>query len=164
MRELKRQKSSSLFLRLAASKDKAGVLKLAELGKLVERPEDILRDPYVFEFLKIPEPYQISEKDLETRLIDNLQSFLLELGKGFTFVGRQYGITIDNERYKVDLVFYLGDSPLFTAMVGSTKFSTAFTPVFFKLIYPYFGILRIIFPLFTAPPRNKSIDWNRTIG
>ena len=106
VRELKRQKSSSLFLRLAASKDKAGVLKLAELGKLVERPEDILRDPYVFEFLKIPEPYQISEKDLETRLIDNLQSFLLELGKGFTFVGRQYGITIDNERYKIDLVFY----------------------------------------------------------
>ena len=106
VRELKRQKSSSLFLRLAASQDKAGVLKLAEQGKLVERPEDILRDPYVFEFLKIPEPYHASEKDLEARLTDNLQSFLLELGKGFTFVGRQYGITIDNERYKVDLVFY----------------------------------------------------------
>jgi predicted nuclease of restriction endonuclease-like (RecB) superfamily len=106
IRELKRQKSSSLFLRLAASQDKAGVLQLAEQGKIVERPEDILRDPYVFEFLKIPEPYQVSEKDLEARLIDNLQSFLLELGKGFTFVGRQYGITIDNERYRVDLVFY----------------------------------------------------------
>lgn len=106
VRELKRQKSSSLFLRLAASQDKAGVLKLAEQGKLVEHPEDILRDPYVFEFLKIPEPFHVSEKDLETRLMDNLQNFLLELGKGFTFVGRQYGITIDNERYKVDLVFY----------------------------------------------------------
>jgi hypothetical protein len=65
-----------------------------------------LRDFYVFEFLKIPEPYHISEKELETRLLDNLQSFLLELGKGFAFVGRQYRITIDNEHYKVDLVFY----------------------------------------------------------
>lgn len=106
VRELKRQKSSALFLRLAASQDKEGVLQLAEKGKLVERPEDLLRDPYVFEFLKIPEPYQISEKDLETRLIDNLQSFLLELGKGFAFVGRQYGITINNKRHRVDLVFY----------------------------------------------------------
>ena len=106
VRELKRQKSSSLFLRLAATQDKTGVLQLAAKGKIVERPEDLLRDPYVFEFLKIPEPYHLSEKELETRLLDNLQSFLLELGKGFAFVGRQYRITIDNEHYKVDLVFY----------------------------------------------------------
>lgn len=106
VRELKRQKSSALFLRLAATQDKAGILQLAAKGKTVAHPKDLLRDPYVFEFLKIPEPYHLSEKDLETRLLDNLQSFLLELGKGFTFVGRQYGITIDNERYRVDLVFY----------------------------------------------------------
>jgi predicted nuclease of restriction endonuclease-like (RecB) superfamily len=106
VRELKRQKNSALFLRLAASQDKASILQLAEKGKMVKRPEDLLRDPYVFEFLKIPEPYHLSEKELEDRLLDNLQSFLLELGKGFTFVGRQYGITIDNERYRVDLVFY----------------------------------------------------------
>lgn len=106
VRELKRQKNSALFLRLAASQDKAGVLQMATQGKIVERPEDLLRDPFVFEFLKIPEPYHLSEKELETRLLDNLQSFLLELGKGFAFVGRQYGITIDNERYHVDLVFY----------------------------------------------------------
>jgi predicted nuclease of restriction endonuclease-like (RecB) superfamily len=106
VRELKRQKSSALFLRLAVSQDKEGVLKLAETGKLPETPEDILRDPYVFEFLKIPEPYQISEKELETRLLDNLQAFLLELGKGFTFVGRQYRITVANEHHRVDLVFY----------------------------------------------------------
>lgn len=106
MRELKRQKDTSLFLRLAASQDKAGVFQLAEKGRVVEQPEDLLRDPYVFEFLKIPEPYHISEKELETRLLDNLQSFLLELGKGFTFVGRQYRVTIDNDHYKVDLVFY----------------------------------------------------------
>jgi predicted nuclease of restriction endonuclease-like (RecB) superfamily len=106
IRELKRQKASALFLRLAASQDKVGILKLAEQGKIVEHPADILRDPYIFEFLKIPEPYQISEKELETRLLDSLQTFLLELGKGFTFVGRQYRITLDNKHYKVDLVFY----------------------------------------------------------
>jgi predicted nuclease of restriction endonuclease-like (RecB) superfamily len=104
--ELKRQKASSLFLRLAASKDKAGILQLAAQGQVVEHPADLLRDPYVFEFLKIPEPHQISETDLETRLCDHLQPFLLELGKGFTFVGRQYRVTINNTHYRVDLVFY----------------------------------------------------------
>jgi predicted nuclease of restriction endonuclease-like (RecB) superfamily len=104
--ELKRQKASSLFLRLAASKDKAGILQLAQQGQIVEQPADLLREPYVFEFLKIPEPYQISETQLETVLCDHLQPFLLELGKGFTFVGRQYRVTINNTHYKVDLVFY----------------------------------------------------------
>lgn len=104
--ELKRQKAASLFLRLAASKDKAGILQLAAQGQLVEQPADLLREPYVFEFLKIPEPYQVSETQLETLLCDHLQSFLLEMGKGFTFVGRQYRITLNNTHYKVDLVFY----------------------------------------------------------
>ena len=104
--ELKRQKEAALFERLALSQDKAGVLELAAKGRLVNEPQDILREPYIFEFLKIPEPYRISEKELETRLIDNLQTFLLELGKGFTFVGRQYRITVNNEHFKVDLVFY----------------------------------------------------------
>ena len=106
VRELKRQMASSLFLRLAASKDKAGILQLAAQGQIVEQPADLLREPYVFEFLKIPEPYQISETQLETVLCDHLQPFLLELGKGFTFVGRQYRVTINNSHYKVDLVFY----------------------------------------------------------
>lgn len=104
--ELKRQKASSLFLRLAASKDKAGVLALAQKGQLIEQPTDLLREPYIFEFLKIPEPCHVSETDLETLLCDHLQPFLLELGKGFTFVGRQYRITLNNTHYKVDLVFY----------------------------------------------------------
>lgn len=104
--ELKRQKAASLFLRLAASQDKAGVLQLARQGLVVEQPADLLREPYVFEFLKIPEPYQVSETQLETALCDHLQPFLLELGKGFTFVGRQYRVTINNSHYKVDLVFY----------------------------------------------------------
>ena len=106
VRELIRQKDASLFLRLAASKDKAGILQLAEQGQVIEQPADLLREPYVFEFLKIPEPYQISETQLETVLCNHLQPFLLELGKGFTFVGRQYRVTINNVHYKVDPVFY----------------------------------------------------------
>lgn len=104
--ELKRQKASALFLRLAAGKNKNEIIKLAATGQIVEQPQDILRDPYVFEFLKIPEPFLPSEKELETRLCDHLQSFLLELGKGFTFVGRQYRITLNNTHFYVDLVFY----------------------------------------------------------
>ena len=111
IRELKRQKQSALFLRLAASRDKEGILELARRGQVVEKPADVLRDPYVFEFLKLPDrtdarPYHVSEKTLETRLLDHLQTFLLELGKGFTFVGRQYRITLNNTHYKIDLVFY----------------------------------------------------------
>lgn len=104
--ELKRQKETALFLRLAAGKDKAGILQLSAKGHLIEKPKDILRDPYVFEFLRISEPYLPSETDLETLLCDHLQQFLLELGKGFTFVGRQYRITVNNTHYRVDLVFY----------------------------------------------------------
>ncbi len=104
--ELKRQKKSSLFLRLAAGKDKDAILQLASEGQIIAEPSDLLRDPYVFEFLKIPEPHHVTETDLETRLCDHLQPFLLELGKGFTFVGRQYRITLNNTHYRVDLVFY----------------------------------------------------------
>lgn len=104
--ELIRQKKSSLFLRLAASKDKDRILKLAQTGQIIEKPTDIIREPYILEFLKIPEPYHLSESELETRLIDNLQHFLLELGKGFAFIGRQYRITLGNRHFRVDLVFY----------------------------------------------------------
>jgi predicted nuclease of restriction endonuclease-like (RecB) superfamily len=106
VRELQRQKETSLFLRLAAGKDKAAILKLAAEGQVIEQPGDLLRDPYVFEFLKIPEPHFPSETQLETLLCDHLQPFLLELGKGFTFAGRQYRITVNNTHYHVDLVFY----------------------------------------------------------
>lgn len=106
VRELKRQKQTSLFHRLALSRDKESVLKLAREGNTVERPEDLLRDPYVLDFLSLPESPQFSETALEQALIDNLQQFLLELGKGFAFVGRQYRITLSNRHYRVDLVFY----------------------------------------------------------
>jgi predicted nuclease of restriction endonuclease-like (RecB) superfamily len=104
--ELRRQKQASLFLRLAASKDKEGILKLSRQGQMVQKPSDLIREPYILEFLKIPEPYHISESELETRIIDNLQHFLLELGKGFAFIGRQYRITLANRHHHVDLVFY----------------------------------------------------------
>ena len=104
--ELQRQKKTSLFLRLASGKDKDAILRLASQGQNIAQPSDLLRDPFVFEFLKIPEPQRIAETDLETLLCDHLQPFLLELGKGFTFVGRQYRITLNNTHYRVDLVFY----------------------------------------------------------
>ncbi len=106
IRDLKRQKKSSLFLRLASSKNKDEILQLSKQGQIVERPEDIIREPYVLDFLQIPEPFNISESELESRIIDSLQQFLLELGKGFAFVGRQYRITLGNRHFRVDLVFY----------------------------------------------------------
>jgi predicted nuclease of restriction endonuclease-like (RecB) superfamily len=104
--ELIRQKKTSLFLRLAASKNKNEIIQLAQKGQIVEKPEDIIREPYVLEFLQIPEPYHLSESELEDRIIGSLQTFLLELGKGFAFIGRQYRITLNNRNYYVDLVFY----------------------------------------------------------
>ena len=106
VRQLKRQIQSGLFQRLALSKDKKGVLALAAQGQSLLKAEDVVRDPYILEFLGIPEDHRLSEKELETKLIDKLQEFLLELGKGFTFVGRQFRITLDNRHYHVDLVFY----------------------------------------------------------
>ncbi len=106
VRELIRQKKSSLFLRLAASKDRDGILQLAKQGQIVSKPDDIIRDPYVLDFLKIPEPHHYTESELESRIIEHLQHFLLELGKGFAFIGRQYRITLGNRHHYIDLVFY----------------------------------------------------------
>lgn len=104
--ELIRQKKSSLYLRLAAAKDKEGILKLSKEGQKLENPSDLIREPYILEFLQIPEPYHLSETDLEKRIILHLQNFLLEMGKGFAFIGRQYRITLGNRNHYVDLVFY----------------------------------------------------------
>ncbi len=105
-RELKRQINSALFYRIALSKDKKGVLKLSKKGNIIEKNSDIIKDPYILEFLRIPEDRKYSEKELEQKIISNLQMFLLELEKGFAFVSRQYRITIDNNHFYVDLVFY----------------------------------------------------------
>ena len=106
LRELQRQFDSSLYERLALSKDKKGVKSLAQKGQIIEKPEDVVKDPYVLEFLGLKELPQYSESELEQRLIDHLQTFLLELGKGFTFVGRQVRFTFDEQHFRVDLVFY----------------------------------------------------------
>jgi predicted nuclease of restriction endonuclease-like (RecB) superfamily len=106
VRELQRQVSSLLFERVSKSKDKAGVLELATKGQEIQRPADLFKDPMVIEFLGLPESPRLVEANLETALIDNLQTFLLELGKGFAFVARQKRITLDGDHFYIDLVFY----------------------------------------------------------
>jgi predicted nuclease of restriction endonuclease-like (RecB) superfamily len=105
-RELERQIASLLFDRLAKSKDKAGVMRLATQGHEVVRPIDVLKDPVVMEFLGLPASPRLVESQLEQALIDNLTQFLLELGKGFAFVSRQERLTLDGDHFYIDLVFY----------------------------------------------------------
>jgi len=104
--ELKRQKASALYERLAVSRDKAGVKRLAEKGQIVTKPEDVLKEPYVLEFLGLDEKAGYSESDLESAIISQIERFLLELGKGFLFESRQRRFTFDEDHYFVDLVFY----------------------------------------------------------
>jgi predicted nuclease of restriction endonuclease-like (RecB) superfamily len=106
LRELKRQFDSSLYERLALSRDKAGVKALSQKGQLIDKPKDIIKDPYILEFLGLPENERYSESELENRIISKLEHFLLELGKGFTFVARQKRITYNEKHFFIDLVFY----------------------------------------------------------
>jgi predicted nuclease of restriction endonuclease-like (RecB) superfamily len=106
VRELKRQYDSALYARLALSRDKEGILKLSEQGQIIEKPKDIIKDPYILEFLGLPELHQYSETELEEEIINKLEHFLLELGHGFTFVARQQRITFDDKHFRIDLVFY----------------------------------------------------------
>lgn len=105
-RELERQIDSSLFERLALSRDKKGVLQLSEKGHVTDHHTEVIKDPYVLDFLKIQQSTKVTERHLEQKIINNLQLFLLELGKGFTFVGRQYKISLRNKHFFIDLVFY----------------------------------------------------------
>lgn len=106
VRELKRQMKSALFQRLALSTDKEGVLALANEGHQVLTPQDIIRDPFVLEFTGLPQKKRYKESDLEAALKTNMEQFLLELGRGFAFIGRQYVMPIGSRQFKVDLVFY----------------------------------------------------------
>lgn len=106
LRELDRQFNSGLYERLALSRNKEAVKQLAEKGQIIEKPSDIIKDPYILEFIGLPEIAIYSESKLENQLISQLETFLLELGKGFTFVGRQVRFTFDEEHFRVDLVFY----------------------------------------------------------
>jgi len=105
-RELERQKGSFLFKRLALSKDKKGLMKLARKGQELKKYEDMIKDPYVLEFTGLSANPKLYESKLEQALIDNLSKFLLELGKGFTFVARQRRISLDGDHFYIDLVFY----------------------------------------------------------
>lgn len=106
LRELRRQIDSTLYERLVLSRDKEKVKSLALKGQIIEKPEDIVKDPYILEFLGLDERSNYSENELETAIINNLEKFIMELGKGFLFQGRQVRFTFDEEHYFVDLVFY----------------------------------------------------------
>lgn len=106
LRELRRQFDTSLYERLALSRDKKAIKELSEKGQIIEKAKDTLKDPYILEFIGLPEDEKYSESKLEQKIIDKLEHFLLELGKGFTFVGRQVRFTFDEEHFRVDLVFY----------------------------------------------------------
>lgn len=105
VRELKRQRQTALFERIALSKNKRGVIKLSKSGQITQEAKEIIRDPYIFEFLNIKEKIS-SEKEIENALVSKLEDFILELGKGFAYIGQQYRITLDNTHFYIDLVFY----------------------------------------------------------
>jgi predicted nuclease of restriction endonuclease-like (RecB) superfamily len=104
--ELKRQFNSGIYERLALSRDKKGVMDLAKKGHIIEKPEDVLKNPVVLEFLGLDEKTHYSESDIESAIINKLETFLLELGKGFLFESRQKRFTFDSDNFFVDLVFY----------------------------------------------------------
>ena len=106
VRELDRQINSMLFERIALSKDKKGVIELSKKGQLIEMSSDLVKDPYILEFLGLEGSPRYSETTLENRIIDNLKKFILEIGKGFMFVDRQKRITLEDEHFYIDLVFY----------------------------------------------------------
>lgn len=106
VRELQRQYDSALYTRLTLSRDKEEVKKLSEKGLILEKPKDAIKDPYILEFIGLPENKSYSESELEQELIDKLEHFLLELGTGFTFVARQKRISFDDKHFRIDLVFY----------------------------------------------------------
>lgn len=106
VRELERQYDSSLYERLVLSRDKEGIKELNRIGQVVTKPIDTIKEPYVLDFLGLEEKDKYTESDLETAIINKLEHFLTELGKGFLFVGRQQRITIEDEHFHVDLVFY----------------------------------------------------------
>ncbi|CAL7959124.1 putative nuclease YhcG [Gammaproteobacteria bacterium] len=105
-RELERQMASLLFERLAKSKDKKGLMRLARKGQEIIKPEDAIKEPMILEFLDIPESHKLVESKLEDALVSSMQNFLLEMGRGFAFVARQKRLTLDGDHFYVDLVFY----------------------------------------------------------
>ncbi len=106
IKQLRRQFDSGLFERLVLSKNKTNILELSQKGQVLEKPQDLIKEPFVLEFLGLEQKNEYSETDLETAIINEIETFMLELGKGFFFGGRQVRFTFDEEHYQVDLVFY----------------------------------------------------------
>lgn len=151
-RELERQIDSQLYDRLLMSKDKNKVLEMSIKGQIIEKPEDIIKDPIILEFLNLKEESSYNETDLEEAIINKLQDFILELGKGFSFVARQYKISISGINYYADLVFY-------------NRFLRCFVVIELKLgkLKPeYLGQLQFYVRYFDE--KEKTLDENDTIG
>lgn len=106
LRELNRQYDTALFTRLSLTRDGSEVLRLSKEGQLLEKPQDVIKDPYILEFIGLHDKASYSESDLEQKLIEKLEHFILELGTGFTFVARQNRISFDDKHFRIDLVFY----------------------------------------------------------
>ena len=106
VRELERQINSHLYERLLMSKNKDKVKEMSQKGQIVRTPEDLIKDPYVLEFMNLKENKDFHEKNMEGILIEKLKNFLLELGKGFSFVARQKRISVEGDHFYIDLVFY----------------------------------------------------------
>src|SRR5262249_6438815 len=159
VRELKRQIDSLLFERVGLSRDKDGVLRLAKEGELISTPEELARDPYVFEFLGLKKEGLYAGTDLERGLVDHLQEFLLEMGRGFCFVARQRRITFDNEHYWIDLLLFhppLGCLVALDLMLGRFRHEDAramnFYPNYLKAEETGTGRNPPPRPLFLSPP------------
>lgn len=152
LRELKRQFDTGLFERLLLSKNKDKVQLLAKKGQLIQKPEDAVKDPYILEFLGFDEKTEYSESELEQKIIDKLEHFLLELGKGYTFVARQKRITLDESHFYIDLVFYnrlLKAFVLVDLKIGSLKHQDLGQMMMYVNYYDRF---------------EKTEDENKTIG
>tara|TARA_Y100000814_G_scaffold289752_1_gene263182 strand:- start:166 stop:1062 length:897 start_codon:yes stop_codon:yes gene_type:complete len=106
LRELERQYNTALYTRLSLSRSGSQVRRLAKEGQLLQKPQDAIKDPYILEFIGLPERSTYSESELEQKLIEKLEHFMLELGTGFTFVARQQRISFDEKHFRIDLVFY----------------------------------------------------------
>jgi len=152
VRELQRQLNSALYQRLAKSRDKKGVKELAKKGQLIEKPSDALKSHYVLEFLNLKEADHYTESDFESAIIDRLEEFMLELGKGFLYEGRQRRFTFDGDSFYVDLVFYnrfLKCFVLFDLKIG-------------KLTHQDIGQMQMYVNFFDR--QIKTSDENKTIG
>lgn len=152
VRELQRQINSALFERIALSRDRMGVIELSKKGQVIESGKDLIKDPFIFEFLGLDGIEKLSESDLEQKLIDNLQKFILELGKGFSFVSRQEKIILDSTYFYIDLVFYnrfLKCFVIFELKVGELK-------------HEHLGQLQMYVNYYDR--KVKSPEENKTIG